>query len=101
MRPRRGKRRAGDANDVVQRFLPAEFVARIPRADRAWRGRTILLLWALGYPLEMAWWLGMSDDLEQCRFYRAAIAKVDDPRLVATLRNFDISRRGWPTSSGT
>jgi hypothetical protein len=39
---------------VVDHYLPAAFAARLPSAERGWRRRTVLLLWALGYPLDMA-----------------------------------------------
>lgn len=74
-----------ESTDVVRRYLPAEFVARIPPADLAWRGRTILLLWVLGYSLQMAWCLGMVDEPEQVRFYRDAMADCDNARLAADL----------------
>lgn len=41
--------------DLVRWYLPRPFVDRIPPQDRSWRGRIILMLWGLGYPLEMAW----------------------------------------------
>lgn len=70
---------------LVGRYLPAHFVARLPTDGRAWRGRTVLLLWALGYPLEMAWSLGMTADPDQSREFEQLMAQLDDQRLVAQL----------------
>jgi hypothetical protein len=78
--------------DLVDRYLPAEFAARLPPADRKWRGRTVLLLWALGYPLDMAWCLGMAEEPEQCAYYQLAMAELDDQRLVAQLEATVTSR---------
>jgi hypothetical protein len=77
--------RANGPNDVVRTYLPAHFYARIPRPDRPWRGRIVLTLWGLGYPLEMAWSLGMTSDPDQSAAYRDAVGQLDDQRLVRLL----------------
>lgn len=73
-------------DDLLRQYLPPEFAARLRPVDGGWRGRTALLLWALGYPLEMAWWLAMTDDPIQSRRYRTAIDRLDDGRLRSLLR---------------
>ena len=72
-------------NDLFERYLPAHFLARLPMDGRAWRGRTVLLLWALGYPLEMAWSLGMGADRDQAREFEQLMARLDDQRLIVQL----------------
>ena len=42
-------------------------------------------MWGLGYPLEMAWSVGLADDPEQAAFYESAIADLDDARLIGLL----------------
>lgn len=71
--------------DLVERYLPKHFYVRLPGHERAWRGRIVLLLWALGYPLAMAWSLGLTTDQEMVDVYRDAVARLDDERLVAQL----------------
>lgn len=74
-----------EVDDVLEHYLPSHFLSRLPTHGRAWRGRTVLLLWRLGYPLEMAWSLGLADDPEQAAFYEATIADLDDARLIGLL----------------
>jgi hypothetical protein len=71
--------------DVVQRYLPGPFFARLPEADRWWRGRAILLTWALGFPLEMAWSYAMSRIDGEADELRELMARLDDLELVAQL----------------
>lgn len=78
-------REAIKSDDLVRRYLPAQFHERIPVQDRSWRGRIVLLLWASGYPLEMAWSIGMTNDPDQVPFYKEAVPQVDDERLVQQL----------------
>ncbi len=80
-----GRQSTSPSIDLIERYMPPDFLIRIPPADRAWRGRIILLLWALGYPLAMAWSFGLTDDEGMVAFYRHAIAGLDDDRLVAEL----------------
>ena len=80
-----GAARESRRKDLVRTYLPRPFYERIPRQDRAWRGRTILMLWGLGYALEHAWALGMTDDDDQVGFYRDAVAQLDDRRLIDLL----------------
>jgi hypothetical protein len=79
--------------DVIDSFLPAEFSVRLPTADRAWRGRIVLFLWALGYPLEMAWSLALTDEPEQVAFYHESLGKLPDEELTALL-DATASQRG-------
>jgi hypothetical protein len=72
-------------DELLERYLPAPFRLRLPEGDASWRGRTVLLLWALGYPLEMAWSLGMTADVEQASTFEELISRLDDQRLVAQL----------------
>ena len=74
-----------DGIDPLWRYLPAEFAARLPRKDGFWRGRVALLLWALGYPFEMAWSVAMDRDRATSRRFKASIGRLDDRRLVALL----------------
>ena len=71
--------------DLVKTYLPPQFYERLPPGERDWRGRIVLLLWALGYPLATAWTLGLADDPEQVEFYRQTVAALDDERLRADL----------------
>ncbi len=73
------------ATDLVERYLPRDFFVRIRERDRAWRGRIILMLWVVGYPLGMAWSLGLTDDVAMVAFYRDAVSRLDDARLIAAL----------------
>ena len=75
----------GRAFDLLERYLPEPFRRRIPPADRWWRGRAVLLLWALGYPLELAWSFGMTADAELADELRRWMAQLDDARLIADL----------------
>lgn len=77
--------RSSADHDLVRRYLPAQFLARIPLPDRSFRGRIVLLLWALGYPIEMAWSFGMTGEAEQVRFYKEALSQLDDERLIGQL----------------
>jgi hypothetical protein len=79
----RAGRRQGD--ELLEHYLPAPFRLRLPEGEASWRGRTVLLLWALGYPLEMAWSLGMTADAEQASTFEELISRLDDQRLVAQL----------------
>ena len=81
------------ADDLIGRYLPEPYASRLPRRERAWRGRTVLLLWGHGYPLVMAWCLAMTDDPDQSAFYRDAIAALDDARLVQLLEATGEHRR--------
>jgi hypothetical protein len=80
-------KRAGrrDRDELLERYLPAPFRLRLPQGEASWRGRTVLLLWALGYPLEMAWSLGMTADAEQASTFEELMSRLDDRRLVAQL----------------
>jgi len=69
----------------LKRYLPAAFYERLPRAQRAWRGRTALLLWALGYPLEMAWATAMTGDHKHASDFEELMSRLNDERLVAQL----------------
>ena len=51
------------------------------------------MLWALGYPLEMAWSFGMTADPAQSRRFKAVVAPLTDERLVAQL-DATAARRG-------
>lgn len=82
-----------DRADVIAAYLPADFAARLPAADWDWRGRTVLFLWALGYPLEMAWAVGLADDPEQVSFYRESLDRLPDNEL-AGLLDASADRRG-------
>lgn len=80
------KRAGGRGPDgLLRRYLPAPFLARLPEDQATWRGRLVLLLWALGYPLEMAWSLSMTADDEQARSLKDLIAPLTDERLIAQL----------------
>lgn len=72
-------------DDLIERNLPRELVAHIPPQDRWWRGRTILVLWAIGHPLREAWAFGMDDTPDQAAFYRDMMGRLDDARLSADL----------------
>lgn len=66
----------------------------------AWRGRAILLLWGLGYPFEMAWSLGLADDVDYARDMGAGIGRLDDAQLIDLLdataeRRGDASHLQW------
>lgn len=80
-------KRAGrrQRDHLLERYLPTPFRVRLPESQASWRGRTVLLLWALGYPLEMAWSFGMTADAEQARTFEESISRLDDDRLVAQL----------------
>ncbi len=85
--------------DLVERYLPAELMARIPLDDRWWRGRTILVLWAIGHSLREAWTFGMDDTPDQAAFYRDMMSQLDDGRLIGDLEASaaDRARRAkWP-----
>jgi len=81
--------RRGDRDDLLKRYLPDQFLQRLPADKAHWRGRTVLLLWALGYPLEMAWSLGTTADAEQAQMFRELMSRLDDDRL------------GWVRSSAS
>lgn len=72
-------------DDLLGRYLPAAFLRRLPPGEEHWRGRTVLLLWALGYPFELAWVLGMAHDARQAAHYEHAIARLDDQQLIDQL----------------
>ncbi len=72
-------------DDVVDRYLPEPLWRRLPPTVRWWRGRTILLLWALGYPLEMAWSYGISAEGELAIELQGWMAQLEDARLIADL----------------
>lgn len=71
--------------DVLKRYLPPAFYERLPHGQAAWRGRTALLLWALGYPLEMAWSTAMTADALHASDFERLMARLDDDRLIAQL----------------
>jgi hypothetical protein len=72
-------------DDLVERYLPEPLWRRLPPTDRWWRGRTILLTWALGYPLEMAWSYGISVEGERAAELQGWMAELEDARLIADL----------------
>jgi hypothetical protein len=73
-------------DELLQRYLPPEFLTRLPPGHEAsWRSRVILALWAIGYPLEIAWVLGMDDDPAQARHLEETISRLDDQRLAEQL----------------
>lgn len=72
-------------DDLLRRYLPATFLRRLPLGEEHWRGRTVLLLWALGYRFELAWVLAMVDDASQAAHYEHAIARLDDQQLIDQL----------------
>lgn len=74
------------------RYLPPEFATRLPLVGGHWRGRMALLLWALGYPLEMAWSLAMTDDPLAEQRFEQSIARLDDARLLSLLEATRVSR---------
>ena len=77
--------RGAPGDEWIARYLPAPFYARLPPAERSWRARGVLMLWGLGYPLEMAWSLSMGDDDELNATVRAHASEDDDQRLIALL----------------
>ena len=83
-RARINERRPND-DGVLKRYLPPAFYARLPHRQASWRGRTALLLWALGYPLEMAWSTAMTGDARHARDFERLMARLDDDRLTAQL----------------
>jgi len=92
----------GDRSDVLlERYLPEPFYRRLPEDGRAWRGRTVLLLWGLGYPLEMAWSLGLAEDPEQASVYESAMADLDDARLIGLLAATTEARETEASWSGS
>ncbi len=72
-------------DDLVERYLPEQLWRRLPSTDRWWRGRTILLLWALGYPLEIAWSYAISAEGEQAAELQSWMPELEDARLIADL----------------
>lgn len=74
--------RAGGS--VLERYLPPLFYERLPVGED-WRGRLVLCLWALGYPLEMAWSLSMTAEGAHARDLEALISRLEDARLIAQL----------------
>lgn len=72
-------------DDVLKRYLPPAFYERLPPSQMSWRGRTALLLWALGYPLEMAWSAAMTADARHASDFERMMARLDDDRLIAQL----------------
>jgi hypothetical protein len=73
-------------DELLQRYLPPEFLTRLPPgAEASRRGRVVLALWAIGYPLEMAWVLGMDPDPAGARHLDETISRLDDQRLVDQL----------------
>jgi hypothetical protein len=73
-------------DELLGRYLPPEFLARLPSGPEArWRGRAILALWTIGYPLEMAWVLSMDPDPAGARHLEETISRLDDERLVDQL----------------
>lgn len=81
----RSRTEADDGDSLLRRYLPRTFYERLPVQQRWWRGRAALLLWALGYPLEMAWSLAMTPDDQQGREFERLMARLDDDRLIAQL----------------
>lgn len=81
----RERQDAAIEDDLVERYLPEPFWRRLPPLDRWWRGRTILLLWALGYPLEMAWSYGISVEGERAAELQGWMAQLEDARLIGDL----------------
>ena len=73
------------SHDLVERYLPEPLWRRLPVIDRWWRGRMILVLWALGYPLEMAWSYAIHVEGEQATELQAQMAQLPDVRLIADL----------------
>ena len=67
--------------DPLARFLPPEFAARLPSGAEAWRARVALLLWCLGYPLDMAWSVAMDQSDGTSTMFRTSIARVADDEL--------------------
>ena len=78
----------GTIDDVLAGYLPLRIRWRFrtvsPR-ERAWRLRTVLLLWSLGYALDHAVFLAMADDRPTIAAFEASLARFDDERLVACL----------------
>lgn len=92
-RPRHRPVGWGATEPLLRRYLPPDFYARLPRHGQSWRGRTVLLLWGLGYPLEMAWSLGLTGDPEQAASYREVIVDLTDEHLIDLL-DATAARRG-------
>ena len=65
--------------------MPQAFYERLPHDGASWRGRTALLLWALGYPLEMAWSMAMTADAQHASDFKLMMARLEDDRLIAQL----------------
>jgi hypothetical protein len=74
-------------DDLVERYLPEPLWRRLSPMDRWWQGRTILVLWALGYPLELAWSYAISAAGEHATELQAWMADLEDARLIADLES--------------
>jgi hypothetical protein len=70
---------------LARRYLPPAFATRAPVGPNGWRTRTALVLWALGYPLEMAWAIAMDRHPASSRRFRSSVSRLDDARLVDLL----------------
>ena len=81
------------SDELLRRYLPEQFLCRLPAEGAHWRGRMILLLWSLGYHLEHAWWLGMNVSGDPARAFERQIGRLDDDRLIAQL-NATVEARG-------
>lgn len=70
---------------LLKKYLPPAFYGRLPHSGASWRGRTALFLWALGYPLEMAWSTAMTRDAQHASDFKRMMARLEDDRLIAQL----------------
>jgi hypothetical protein len=84
-------------DDVVLRWLPGEFATRLAPVDLPWRGRIVLWLWATGYPLAMAWTLGVTDDAETVAGYQALLSDLEDAELENFLTQTALERAQEPS----
>lgn len=83
--------------DPILRWLPTDIAARLRPPERTWRGRLVLWLWAIGYPLPMAVHLATTDDRAALANYRAMLAALDDETLEVMLAETEQHRAGEPS----
>lgn len=97
------KRRRGQAIDeaTLLAYLPPRVrrrIALVPRAERGWRLRLVLLLWSLGYQLDFAAILVLDDVRQAEESFREQIERLTDERLVAALDATAVERADGRTS---